>query len=253
MAKQSLNRIRKLIAYPNAYWQAFCLPLLESMSNDDLQRIRKIMTVRQSFYLPPGAAAEDIYRDRDLWTYATLVVAIQKLGYRCKIPDAAQRWIDQNALCTQTIQFALSSTPTGVLYEIITHVLGENYSNHQPKKVQTEQKNGIERLGHMFIEWLIDQLNQGRIKISENGCAVHAVEEGLIIVAPKAFKQFNQANYQAVMDDFRKLPFFVGSSNEHKWNAGSGIFIQGYLIRYDVISSRLSCDITINYELEKCS
>jgi len=261
MAYQTLNRIRKLIGYPDKHWQALCLPLIQGISRDDLQYIRKIMTVRQSFYLPPGAAAEDIYRDRDLWTYATLVVAIQKLGYPCEIPNMAQAWINHNALCTQTIQFAMASTPTGVLHEIVTHVLGETahtdksserVSQQATEKVQTEQNEDHAHLGSMFIAWMIQQLNQGHIHMSQRGSIIHAIEDGFIIVSPKAFKQFNQDNYHAVLEDFLTQDVFVSTNDEYKWDAGNGIFIKGYLMRYDSISSNLSCDISINYELEQC-
>ncbi len=264
MATITLNNIRKLVGFPELHWQKLCLPLLE-MSDEHLKLLRKIMVVRQSFYLPPGAAAEDIYKDRDLWTYATLIIAVKKMGYTPNIPDIADAWL-HNDLCQQHMAFAMSQPATGVFHEIVSHVLNDtettlaltnNDETIDAKNVQSEQKTKnitssgqSQSLGEMFIKWLKEELNHGDIIMSQRGSIVHAVEDGMII-SFNAFKTFNKDCTDDVHQDFLKLDIFQTAPTKNKWDAGRGIFISGYLIKYEVFSD-LKCDISINYELELC-
>ncbi|MDQ6973668.1 MAG: hypothetical protein Q9M10_02185 [Mariprofundaceae bacterium] len=214
-----------------------------------MENLRKIMVVRQSFYLPPGAAAEDIYRDRDLWTYATLVIAVQKMGYTLTVPTLAEEWL-QDDLCQQHMAFAMSNPATGVFHEIISHVFKDTESISSTicmddKSVQTEQNSG-----EMFVQWVTDQLNASNIIMSQRGSIVHAVEDGIIITS-NAFRAFNKDYSEHVRQDFLKLDIFQDSNLEKKWNAGQGIFIVGYLVKYELFSN-LMCDISINDALELC-
>ncbi len=226
MAEVTLNHIRKLIGFPDLHWQQLCIPLL-GITDEHLELLRKIMVVRRSFYLPPGAAAEDIYRDRDLWTYATLIIAIQKMGYTPKIPNIAEIWL-QDDLCQQHMSFAMSQPATGVFHEIVCHVLNDTETNStnestiiQEKKVQSEQKSvspvakplQSQGLGEMFLKWLKEQLNDGEISMSERGSIIHAVEDG-IIISSNAFKVFNQDCSKDVQQDFLTLDIFSSSSEQ---------------------------------------
>jgi|GEM_PF-2889579 len=254
MAKQTLNAVRKLIGFPNKHWKILCLPLIQGLNDDELEILRKILVVRQSFYLPIGAEAENIYRDRDVWTYAVLVVAINKMGYSFDIPDIGKAWLEGNEECWNNVALAQTIGGTGVIHHIIKQILDED----KPIKeeiVQTGQESQAlktKSIGLLFIEWLINQLNDEHVVISKRGSILHAVEEGFIIVSPNAFKKFSMDGWMDVRDSFVKLDVFVNEPCEKTWSISNtqGVFIKGYLIEYTALSG-MTCDITINYDLNE--
>ena len=59
--------------------------------------------------------------------------------------------------------------------------------------------------GQTFLDWLHDGLKQNRFEINATSARLHCVEEGLLLVSPGIFKDFDRENWQRVQKRFQKL------------------------------------------------
>ena len=59
--------------------------------------------------------------------------------------------------------------------------------------------------GQAFLAWLHDGLKQNRFETNSTRARVHCVEEGLLLISPGIFKDFDRENWQLVQKRFQKL------------------------------------------------
>ncbi len=93
--------------------------------------------------------------------------------------------------------------------ESITH-----QSNPDPVSADssagTEQKTSA---GTDFLEWLRDGLHQRRFPVNDVNARIHMTKEGLLLVSPAIFKQFERKNWSYVQKKFTRLKLHERSSN----------------------------------------
>jgi hypothetical protein len=228
--KPVVTGIRKLVGFPERHWQALCAPMMETAPEHALELARRVLTLRQGVYLPPGASAEDIYRLRDVWTYAVLVTALRGAGMEVAcVPHMGMAWIEADAECFRSMKLALAEPPTGVIAELIVRACGREMCTPAAR-----QEHESARPGEMFIEWLREGIKSGEIAVNVPGARVHVVEDGVLIVSPGAFKEFDAVHWQAVLDDLLAMEIHVArdGSPMRCWNVRDrdGAFVRGVLI-----------------------
>src|SRR5690606_22878545 len=59
--------------------------------------------------------------------------------------------------------------------------------------------------GRCFLHWLKEGLANGTIAINTVNARVHAVPEGLLLVSPGIFKDFDRENWSMAQKRFQKL------------------------------------------------
>jgi len=59
--------------------------------------------------------------------------------------------------------------------------------------------------GQAFLDWLHAGLKQNRFEINSTSARIHCVVEGLLLVSPGIFKDFDRENWQRVQKRFQKL------------------------------------------------
>jgi len=72
------------------------------------------------------------------------------------------------------------------------------------KTAQTTPKTDDDP-GQAFLAWLHDGLKQNRFEINSTNARIHCVKEGLLLVSPGIFKDFDRENWQRVQKRFQKL------------------------------------------------
>jgi hypothetical protein len=96
------------------------------------------------------------------------------------------------------------------------------------------QEHESARPGEMFIEWLREGIKSGGIAVNVPGARVHVVEDGVLIVSPHAFKEFDAVHWQAVLSDLLAMEIHVARNGNPMrcWNVRDrdGAFVRGVLI-----------------------
>lgn len=228
--KSVVTGIRRLVGFPERHWQALCAPMMETAPEHALELTRRVLRLRQGVYLPPGASAEDIYRLRDVWTYAVLVTALRGAGMDAAcVPHVGMAWIEADADCTRSMKLALAEPPTGVIAELIARACGGEMCTPAAWEGQESA-----RPGKMFIEWLREGIKSREIAVNVPAARVHVVEEGVLIVSPGAFKDFDAVHWQAVLSDLLAMEIHVARNGNavRRWNVRDrdGAFVRGVLI-----------------------
>ncbi len=72
-----------------------------------------------------------------------------------------------------------------------------------PKKAEEDQASGD--AGKQFLAWLRDGLATGRLAINTPQARIHVIEQGLVLVSPGIFKDFDPARWNHVQKRFQKL------------------------------------------------
>lgn len=225
-----VNCIRMLTGFPDKHWKALCEPMMKTAPESALEHARRVLTIRQGVYLPTGASAEDIYRLRDVWTYAVLVSALRSadMDSRC-IPLSGMEWLETDAECVKSMKLALTEPPVGVIAELIARACGKE--NRLPS---VRDENNPSRPGKMFIEWLRQGIRSGTMIVNAPGAKVHVVEEGVLIVSPGAFKDFDAGEWRAVQGDLLAMGVHTPRGDNHVrcWNVRGrdGVFVRGILL-----------------------
>jgi hypothetical protein len=70
----------------------------------------------------------------------------------------------------------------------------------QDSKTETENDPG-----QAFLNWLHDGLKQNRFETNSTNARIHCVVEGLLLISPGIFKDFDRENWQRVQKRFQKL------------------------------------------------
>jgi len=231
MAEESIViGIRRLTGFPDKHWKALCEPMMKVSHEDALEHARRVLTLRQGVYLPTGASAEDIYRLRDRWTYAVLVSALRSAGMdsRC-VPSLGMAWLEADVECIKSMKLALAEPPVGVIAELISRATGGEML--RPSVQETAEPS---RPGKMFIEWLRAGAKSGAITVNAPGARVHVVEEGVLIVSPGAFKDFDASHWQAGQNDLLDMSIHIPHGGNHLrcWNVRGrdGAFVRGIMV-----------------------
>jgi len=222
--------IRMLTGFPDKHWKALCEPMMKAVHENALEHARRALTIRQGVYLPTGASAEDIYRLRDVWTYAVLVTALRSAGMDSGyVPSMGMAWLETDAECARSMKLALAEPPVGVIAELIS--LAAERERLRPSVQETADPS---RPGKMFIEWLRVGVRSGATAVNAPGARVQVVEEGVLIVSPGVFKDFDASHWQAVQNDLLDMSIHIPHGGNHLrcWNVRGrdGAFVRGILL-----------------------
>ena len=68
--------------------------------------------------------------------------------------------------------------------------------------------------GEHFLHWLSEGLRSGKHKLNERGAFLHVVQEGLLLVSPRIFKEFAPDNWEYVQKRFSKLGLHRKATND---------------------------------------
>ncbi len=178
-----IREIHRLMGYPDTHWNTLCLPALEGMEKEKLELIRRALVVRQGRYLPPGAGAEEIYAQRDVWTYAVFAAALERLGAN-RIPPEGRAWLERHHECMEALE--QTRRGTGPIHDILTRA-----------GIQSERR---------FLDWLKESIRQGEIPIGTRGAPLHIVQDGLLLLRPKLFRLFDEDWEQAEHKLLAEIP-----------------------------------------------
>jgi len=75
-------------------------------------------------------------------------------------------------------------------------------SSSEPRKSEASEEDDP---GHRFLHWLKEGLASGSLLINAVNARVHVVPEGLLLVSPGIFKDFDRENWTRVQKRFQKL------------------------------------------------
>ncbi len=67
--------------------------------------------------------------------------------------------------------------------------------------------------GEQFLSWLRDGLHERKFKVNDAFSKIHKTAEGIFLVSPSVFKEFDQANWSYVQKRFTKLRLHERNSN----------------------------------------
>ena len=91
------------------------------------------------------------------------------------------------------------ASPTAV------HNDGDNQSVSTAHETASLEEERNKDPGKLFRTWLHDGLRQDRFETNSVNARIHRVEEGLLLVSPGIFKDFDRDNWQRVQKRFQKL------------------------------------------------
>lgn len=247
-----IHDLRRLVGFPEPHWRALCADMVSAARPEALHRARRMLVLRQGLYLPVGAAAEDIYRVRDLWTYAVLVAALGKSD----VPKAGVEWLQTNQECWRALRLSRANPPAGVIAEIMQRAetkMGKAPARSEAQEVIQEPDGDVpasvpaatamvdastmpeSRPGMVFIEWLREGIASGSVLVNVPGARVHVVHDGVLIVSPGAFKDFDADRWQQTQNEVLALRLHKAgeSSNfrSYKVAGTAGAFVRGVLLR----------------------
>jgi len=268
MDAKPVAELRRLVGFPDRHWRVLCEPMLKASAPDTLETFRRILMIRHGVYLPVGAPAEDIYRLRDLWTYAVMVTVLINKGMSMNdIPDVGRQWLESDEECMRNLAMVKNGAQAGILYELLQRADASRPENtkgfkghpsapdererENPVKVQSElfsnsdsidepavRKEEVSRPGEIFLHWLREGIHSGEIKVNKPKARVHVVEEGVLIVSPVTFRDFDPDHWDDVQRDLLSMgihkPGYSNNLSTYtvQGNPGvkTGIKIQGILI-----------------------
>ena len=86
----------------------------------------------------------------------------------------------------------------------------------------------------MFIHWLASGIQQKNIPTNVRGAMVHGVDEGILIICPKAFKAFDKSHWEDISESFLKMGIHELSSEQPYFkyvvSDNAGVFLNGIII-----------------------
>lgn len=85
------------------------------------------------------------------------------------------------------------------------HVVSENQSSTPNPSALVEVLSDDEDPGKLFRAWLHDGLLKNKFETNSVNARIHRVEEGLLLVSPGIFKDFDRENWQKAQKRFQKL------------------------------------------------
>tara|TARA_A100001391_G_scaffold158059_1_gene116348 strand:+ start:1433 stop:3289 length:1857 start_codon:yes stop_codon:yes gene_type:complete len=85
----------------------------------------------------------------------------------------------------------------------LTSALPTTPASPPPEKTEAEQAPGD--AGKQFLAWLRDGLITGRLAINTPQARIHVIEQGLVLVSPGIFKDFDPARWSHAQKRFQKL------------------------------------------------
>ncbi len=269
MAGSSVEEICRLVGFPDGHWDVLCAPMmLKAQQQDRLDLVRRALRLRQGLYLPVGAVAEDIYLLRDIWTYAVMVAALIKQGMRLNdIPPKGLQWLRSNTECFHHLDMVATGKHAGMLHEILQRAAAahpkrvkgskgrppapderERVKGESPK-VQTELSQDSDSnimsdptqdagnaLGNRFLKWLREGISSGEMKVNAPGARIHIVPEGVLLVSPVIFKDFDKDIWKNTENELLSMGIHKAGSSTNvskyvvKTPKGSGVYISGILI-----------------------
>jgi len=288
MDGSSVTHIRRLVGFPDLHWSLLCAPMMSIAHQlDALDLIRRVLMLRHGVYLPVGAPAEDIYRLRDLWTYAIMVAAMMSKGMELKaVPSDGLKWLNSDKECMRSISMIQNGTHAGILYELLQRASaqhperGNGFKGSPPKPDEREREEpetkkvhnelftdtdsedasvisekATSRSGGMFLDWLRHGIKSGRMKVNEPVARVHVVSEGVFIISPVTFKDYDENHWDDVENDLLSMGLHQpGPSNNmltYKVQGKPGVCLKGILI--PDISLLFDSPPDVNLALEKTS
>ena len=175
----------------------------EEHLNKALQRTLHVLKIRRGFMLPKGRDAETCYQQHSVWTFALFTSSLMLDAYKfLNIPsdkngDAIQRvlpkhvkkWISEYPNVLETFRFDPENIRSShnVLAEII----------YQAQKRKSKSKQVVGTLSDAFITWLNDELIQKHISVNDDTGYLHHVENGVLVVMPRAYNEYISRNAEA--------------------------------------------------------
>ena len=85
-------------------------------------------------------------------------------------------------------------------------------SDHQPTAVPGAGLAGkSDDPGRQFLAWLKERLSKGQIVINHAGAPIHRLPEGLLLVSPAIFQEYDALRWQEIQKRFLKLKLHVRS------------------------------------------
>jgi len=100
---------------------------------------------------------------------------------------------------------------TTAIFDTVDFFAGSQTETHSPKTddhlsdQQPLVSDDDEDPGKRFQTWLHDGLRQNKFESNSVNARIHRVEEGLLLVSPGIFKDFDKDNWQHVQKRFQKL------------------------------------------------
>jgi len=85
------------------------------------------------------------------------------------------------------------------------HVVSEDQSTIPNPSTLAEELSDNEDPGKLFHAWLHDGLLKNKFETNSVNARIHRVEEGLLLVSPGIFKDFDRENWQKAQKRFQKL------------------------------------------------
>ncbi|RMD59548.1 hypothetical protein D6833_11285 [Candidatus Parcubacteria bacterium] len=78
---------------------------------------------------------------------------------------------------------------------------------HEGSRVEADQPppKTNRGTGEKFVDWLRDQINNGTAKINTVDARIHVVPEGLVLVSPAIFRDYDAVNWRAVQRHFQRM------------------------------------------------
>lgn len=85
------------------------------------------------------------------------------------------------------------------------HVIGDAQSSIPQPSAPVEELSDDEDPGKLFRTWLHDGLLKDKFETNSVNARIHRVDEGLLLVSPGIFKDFDRENWQKAQKRFQKL------------------------------------------------
>lgn len=104
-------------------------------------------------------------------------------------------------------------------------------------KASNPDSNPDGNAGEQFLTWLRDGLHERKFKVNDAYSKIHRTAEGIFLVSPSVFKEFDQTNWSYVQKRFTKLRLHERNSNGtniHEYlvtGKKKKSLIKGFLIR----------------------
>ena len=76
-------------------------------------------------------------------------------------------------------------------------------STPAPDSPVSGQEDG--NVGKRFLAWLTDRINNGAAKINTVDARIHVIPEGMVIVTPAIFRDYDPVNWRSVQRHFQRL------------------------------------------------
>ena len=162
------------------------IKLSNGKGSEIIKNISHCLKYRRAYLLPIGADSETIYRQQEIWTYATFTAALwlycpHNLDIKTIMPKKGLNWLKRYPEIFNTWLEYLTGKEN-----IFTKVVGKYQVQGECSQTPKEKRHNSIPPGKDFFDWVIDCINNNQLQY------IHRINIGYFMAIPEAWNAFSE-------------------------------------------------------------